>query len=104
MAIYETVGREGEPVSAIGTKPICESDRKVHWFASENLFISQNNTLFHVIFDAHSRKTIGIVELHVVLKIYTKNTWKYVIFIVLQNYKQFFYLKNIYFWEHYRCF
>ena len=25
---------------AIGTTPICESNRKVHWFASENLFIS----------------------------------------------------------------
>ena len=54
MAMYETVGREGEPVSAIGTKPICESDRKVHLFASENLFISYNNTLFHRIFDALS--------------------------------------------------
>ena len=27
-------------------KQICESDRKVHWFASENLFISHNNTFF----------------------------------------------------------
>ena len=60
--MYETLGREGEPVLAIGTKPICESDRKVHWFASENLFISHNNTLFHRIFDVLSRKTIGIAK------------------------------------------
>ena len=58
--MYETLWREGEPVLAIGTKPICESDRKVHWFASEKLFISHNNTLFHKIFDTRSRKTIRI--------------------------------------------
>ena len=82
--MYETLGTEGEPVLGIGTKPICESDRKVHWFASENLFISHNNTLFHRIFYALSRKTIGIVKFYVVLKIYAKNTWNYVIFF-LQN-------------------
>ena len=49
--MYETLGRKGEPALAIGTKPICESDRKVHWFPSENLFISHNNTFFHRIFD-----------------------------------------------------
>ena len=83
--MHDTLWREGEPILAIGTKPICESDRKVHWFASENLFISHNNTLFHRIFDALSRKTIKIVKFYVVLKIYTKNTWKYVIFVFLQN-------------------
>jgi len=63
MAMYGTVGREGEPISPIGTKPICESDRKMHWFASENLFISHNNTLFHKNFDALSRKTIGYCKI-----------------------------------------
>ena len=48
---------------AIGTKPICESDRKMHWFASENLFISHNNTLFHKNFYALSRKTIGYCKI-----------------------------------------
>ena len=50
--MYKTLERDGEPVLGIGTKPICESDRKVCWFASENLFVSHNNTLFHRIFDA----------------------------------------------------
>ena len=59
----ETLGREWEPVLAIWTKPICESDRKVHWFASKNLFISHNNNLFYKIFDALSRKTIGYCEI-----------------------------------------
>ena len=85
MAMYETLGTEWEPVMGIGTKPICESDRKVHWFASDNLFISHNNTLFHRIIDVLSRKTIEIVKFYVVLKLYTKNTWKYVIFVFLQN-------------------
>ena len=67
--MYKTLGREGEPVMAIGTKPICESDRNVHWSASENLFIPHNNTLFNRNFDALSRKTI----------------WKYMIFVFLQN-------------------
>ena len=61
--MYETLAREWEPVSAIGTKPICGSDRKVHWFASENLFISHNNTLFHKIFYALLRKTIGYCKI-----------------------------------------
>ena len=39
--MYKTLERDGEPVLGIGTKPICESDRKVHWFAIENLFISK---------------------------------------------------------------
>ena len=30
----------------------------MRWLASENLFISQNNTLFHRIFDALSQKAI----------------------------------------------
>ena len=70
--MYETLGREGEPVLGIGTKPICESDRKVHWFASENLFISPNNTLFHRIFDALSRETNRMTKFTVVSKIYRK--------------------------------
>ena len=68
-AMYETLGRKGDSVLVIGTKPICESDRKVHWFVSENLFISQKKTFFHRIFDTLSRKTIRIVKLYVVLKI-----------------------------------
>ena len=63
----ETLRREWEPALALWTKPICESDRKVCWFASENLFVSHNNTLFDRMFDALSLKIFAIVKFHVVL-------------------------------------
>ena len=37
---------EVPPRLCVGPGSPCESDRKVHWFASENLFISHNNTFF----------------------------------------------------------
>ena len=66
--MYETLGREGEPVLAIGTKPICESDRKVHWFASENLFIRTIILCFIKFLTLFHEKQSDIVKFHVVLK------------------------------------
>ena len=74
--MYETLAREGEPVSAIGTKPICGSDRKVHWFASENLFIRSIILFFTKILTLFHEKQSDNVKFHVVLKIPAKNTWK----------------------------
>ena len=61
----ETLEWEEEPILAIRTKLICESDRKMHLFASENpLFLTiilcfiEFLTFFH-------EKTIGIVKFHV---------------------------------------
>ena len=66
--MYETLGREGEPVLAIGTKPICESDRKVHWFAIENLFIQTIILCFIKFLTLFQEKQPNIVEFPVVLK------------------------------------
>ena len=57
---------------AIGTKPICESDRKVHWFASENLFIRTIILCFIKILTLFHEKQSDIVKFHVVLKIHAK--------------------------------
>ena len=70
--MYKTLGREGEPVLAIGTKPICESDRKVHWFASENLFIQTIILCFIKCFTLFQEKPSDIVKFHIVLKIHAK--------------------------------
>ena len=85
MVTYETLGREREPVLAIGTKPFCQSDRKelglpvkICLFPTIILCFIEFLTFFY-------EKQSDIVKFHVVLKIHAKNTWKYVIFVFLQN-------------------
>ena len=47
----------------------------------------------HIIYDGFSREKIGIVKFNIVLKIYAKNTWKYVIFFFTKL-KELFSLKQ----------
>ena len=54
--MYETLGREEGSRSAIGTKQICENDRKVHCFAYEHLFISHNSSFFMEFLTSFTRK------------------------------------------------
>ena len=53
---------------------------QMDWFVSKISLFQR----IHIIYDGFSREKIGIVKFNIVLKIYAKNTWKYVIFF-LQN-------------------